>query len=371
MGAAPESLPRSANQPPAHQAALPDKGGAAWVRLLASSMQRNLLGLLLGSYTLAAFWPGPGLALRAVTLVEMPLFGERLPTTLPVLMLAFLLFNAGLAVRIVQLRDLFRRPLPLVLGLTLNLTLPVLYIIGATWLMCIWHPPEVDEVQDLLAGLALVASVPVAGSSTAWSQNADGDMPLSVGLVILSTLLAPLTGPLSLACLRPFAVGDYATALGTLSAAGGALLLVAGVVVPATTGLVSRQLLGEARAGRIKPALKSANIITLLLLNYANAAVSLPRLVHHPDWHFVSVVLLFATGLCLALFLGGWCLGRLLRVSRGRRISLMFGLGMTNNGTGLVLASLVLGEYPQVVMPIIVYNLIQHLVAGAAQRLVR
>jgi len=39
-------------------------------------------------------------------------------------------------------------------------------------------------------------------------------------------------------------------------------------------------------------------------------------------------------------------------------------LGMNNNGTGLVLASLVLVSYPRVMVPIIFYNLVQHLVAG-------
>jgi predicted Na+-dependent transporter len=53
-------------------------------------------------------------------------------------------------------------------------------------------------VQNILVGLALVASMPVAGSSTAWSQNTDGDMALSLGLVLLTTLLSPLTTPAAL-----------------------------------------------------------------------------------------------------------------------------------------------------------------------------
>lgn len=44
---------------------------------------------------------------------------------------------------------------------------------------------------------------------------------------------------------------------------------------------------------------------------------------------------------------------------------LMYGLGMNNNGTGLVLASLVLAAYPRVMVPIIFYNLVQHVVAGS------
>jgi BASS family bile acid:Na+ symporter len=59
--------------------------------------------------------------------------------------------------------------------------------------MAAWHSN--GEVQNILVGLALVASMPIAGSSTAWSQNASGDVTLSFGLVLGSTLLSPLTTP--------------------------------------------------------------------------------------------------------------------------------------------------------------------------------
>jgi bile acid:Na+ symporter, BASS family len=49
----------------------------------------------------------------------------------------------------------------------------------------------------------------------------------------------------------------------------------------------------------------------------------------------------------------------------------MYGLGMNNNGTGLVLAALVLTAYPRVMVPIIFYNLVQHLVAGGVQEVIR
>ena len=47
----------------------------------------------------------------------------------------------------------------------------------------------------------------------------------------------------------------------------------------------------------------------------------------------------------------------------------MFGLGMNNNGTGLVLASMALADHPRVMLPIIFYNLVQHLVAGVVDQL--
>jgi BASS family bile acid:Na+ symporter len=49
------------------------------------------------------------------------------------------------------------------------------------------------------------------------------------------------------------------------------------------------------------------------------------------------------------------------------KASLMYGLGMSNNGTGLVLAASV-GAPAEALLPVLVYNLVQHLVAAAVNR---
>ena len=49
----------------------------------------------------------------------------------------------------------------------------------------------------------------------------------------------------------------------------------------------------------------------------------------------------------------------------------MFRLGMNNNGTGMVLASIALADHPRAMLPIITYNLVQHLVAGSVAFLLR
>src|SRR5262249_56995640 len=75
-------------------------------------------------------------------------------------------------------------------------------------------------------------------------------------------------------------------------------------------------------------------------------------------------------GLCVLAFAVGWGTARLLGAGREQRIALMFALGMNNNGTGLVLASMALADHPRVMLPIIFYNMVQHLVAGAAYSLI-
>ena len=47
----------------------------------------------------------------------------------------------------------------------------------------------------MLVGLALVAAMPVANSSVAWCQNAQGNVALSLGLIVLTIVLCPIATP--------------------------------------------------------------------------------------------------------------------------------------------------------------------------------
>jgi BASS family bile acid:Na+ symporter len=256
----------------------------------------------------------------------------------------------------------------LVAGLSANLAFPIAFILVVTWGMRPWHNP--DEVQNILVGLALVAAMPIAGSSTAWSQNTDGDLALSLGLVLGSTLLSPVMTPLALHAVGWMASGDYASVLHGLASGGTGAFLAIGVIVPSFLGIGLRLAAGPARIEAAKPVLKLVNTLILLALNYANAAVSLPQAIAQPDLDFLAVTLGLVAGLCILAFAAGWTAAWLLGAGRDQRVSLMFALGMNNNGTGLVLASMALAGYPRVMLPIIFYNMIQHLVAGAANALV-
>ena len=333
---------------------------------LAHLVHEHFLWLLLGTYAVAALLPGPGLVIRHVSLGQVSLLGTATKLSLPMLMLAFLLSNAGLGVQVAQLRALWRSPVAPLAGLLANLAVPVAFILGVSLAMRPWHNP--DEVQVILVGLALIASMPIAGSSTAWSQNANGDLAMSLGLVLGSTLLSPLTTPLALHSVGFVTTGDYSEDLHELAASGAGGFLALTVIVPSLLGIAARLALGEARTAVLRPRLRLLNSAILLLLNYSNASLSLPQAVSEPDWDFLAAILAITVGLCSLGFGAGWAIARLLRVDDARRTSLMFGLGMNNNGTGLVLASMTLADHPRVMLPIIVYNLVQHLVAGVVDR---
>jgi BASS family bile acid:Na+ symporter len=334
---------------------------------LSHFVHKHLLGLMIGSYAVAACAPSLGLAIRDLSVGTVAMFGQSMRISLSMLMLALLLLNAGLGVKGEQVRAMVRRPNLLAAGLAANLLIPIAFILGVTHLLAGWH--NADEVQNILVGLALVASMPIAGSSTAWAQNADGELTLSLGLVLFSTLLSPLTTPLALHSVGLMASGDYAEDLHELAAGGTGMFLALCVLAPSLIGIGVRRTIGDARYTAAKPGLKLINSVILLVLNYSNASVSLPQAVADPDPDFLVVTLGIVVALCVLAFTAGWLISRSLKATPSQRASLMFGLGMNNNGTGLVLASLALADHPRVMLPIIFYNLVQHLVAGLVDRL--
>jgi BASS family bile acid:Na+ symporter len=286
---------------------------------------------------------------------------------LPALLLAFLLFNAGLGARFSALRNIRQSALLMGAGTLVNLAAPLLAILAVNFFLRFWHSPA--EFQNILTGMVLVASMPIAGSSTAWAQNAKGDLTVSLGLVLVSTALSPVTTPLLLRAGSWMTVGDWSRRLHELSSQGTGGFLLAYVLMPAVAGILTRLLVGDGRMQRIQPTIKIFNTAVLVLLCYMNAAVSLPRIVARPDADFLAVVLLVTIFLCIVMFGAGWLLARLLRLDPAQQAPLIFGLGMNNNGTGLVVAGGALADYPLVLLPILLYNLVQHVAAGLADRL--
>ncbi|VTU01435.1 Sodium Bile acid symporter family protein OS=Leptospira wolffii serovar Khorat str. Khorat-H2 GN=LEP1GSC061_0216 PE=4 SV=1: DUF4137 [Gemmataceae bacterium] len=319
-------------------------------------LHHHFLWLLAATYLLAAVCPGPGEAIRHTAVPNTEAVGV---ISLPMLLLALLLFNAGLAADTTDLAGLVRRPLTLLAGVAATVAVPLAVVAGLAAGLGWWHDP--DEARCLVAGLGVVAAMPVAGSSAAWSQQAGGSAALSLGLVIASTLLSPLTTPLALA-----AVGDGSRS--ALLGAGTVSFLVVGVVIPSVLGMTVRRLVGAEAIARVQPPLKTAGTVILLVLCYANATASLPSVIANPDWDYTALVVAAAGILCGSGFAAGWAVARLVGASGSQQRSLVFGLGMTNNGTGLVLAGAALSGMPAAILPVLTYNLIQHLFAGAVSR---
>ena len=336
---------------------------------LSQFFHRHFLWFLIGAYTVAAVAPGPGLWIRDVTFGDTTIFQTPIHMSLLLVLLAGLMFNAGLGVKTTHLHALVRKVWVLAAGLAANVLVPLAYIfIITTLVLSFWHNPQ--EAQHILVGLALVAAMPIAGASTAWAQNSNGNLALSLGLVLCSTLLSPLITPMVFYVFGELASEEYEQVLHGLADYGSATFLGLWVVLPSLLGLSVRLVAPEARLAAVMPHIKLINSVILLALNYSNAAVSLPKAIAEHDLDFLAITLGITAGLCVAAFSAAYWLSCLFKTDQAEQVSLMYGLGMNNNGTGLVLASLALGSFPRIMVPIIFYNIVQHLVAGAVHHLI-
>ncbi len=331
--------------------------------VLVRFIHRYLIWIIVSSYIGAAVFPVFGIWIRNMNLGSVSTFHGELVLSLPLIMLASLLFNAGLGVRATELKQLLHKPWVLSCGVFGNVATPLVFVITISLAMRFWHNP--DEAQQVLVGLALVASMPIAGASTAWAQNTNGNLALSLGLVLATTILSPLLTPAVLHAVGFVTTGDYSDDLHELAANGVVSFLGIWVVLPSLIGILTHWVVGEHRIAAVMPYLKVINYCVLILLNYSNASLTLPNVVFKPDVDFLVIILVIVTALCITSFASGYFIAHVFQADRKETVSLMFGLGMNNNGTGLVIASLALADHPQVMLPIIFYNLIQHLVASS------
>ncbi len=328
--------------------------------------QRRLLYLLIATYVLGLLVPRAGLALRGVRVGRVFAFGDAGVVTLADrLMLGGLLIVAGLGVRFDALARVARAPVTAIAGIVANTIYPIVFTgpRSNAALLTMW--PEWDEAQSILVGLAMIGAMPIAGASTAWSQNAEGNVALSLGLVWLSTLVSPLLTPVGLHAIGLVTGGDYSEDLHELAGAGAGAFVVLVVLAPSLVGLLLRAVLPRQAVTRAMPVLEVAQSReSSCVLNYSNAAAALPQLIRDPDWDFLALVVLIAGTMCAGAFMLGWLLPRWLHAPRGDQLAMTFGIGMNNNGTGLVLAAAALADHPLVLVPIIIYNLAQQIVAG-------
>ncbi|MFE3649751.1 bile acid:sodium symporter family protein [Streptomyces sp. NPDC059152] len=337
----------------------PDRG-----RHLLARAQRHLTWAMPLAYVAAAVVPGAGQWARNLPCGTLPLPVGPTTLTPQTLLLGYVLFTAALQVRTRELTVLLRRPGLLAAGTAANTALPllVLTLLAGTFLLL----PDADGGSGLLTGLALIAAMPVAGGATVWGTRAGGNHTLVVGLVMSSTLLSPLTIPLTLAGASAVTSGDYSAALARMAQVSGGALAATGVVAPCLAGLAVRAALPERRAAAALPWLKLLALAAALTLTYLNACGAFADLIARPRPALLTLATLAAAVMCAASFLLGWCLARALKAAHADAVALTFTSGMNNSSAGAVLATTRFPDHPHVLLPILAYSLLQKVLAGYA-----
>jgi BASS family bile acid:Na+ symporter len=279
------------------------------------------------------------------------------------MLLAVMLFVAALYTDLNQARVVSQHPFVLLCGLTAVWLGPALLVLAAGWIM----PPAIggQSTAGLLVGFALVASMPVANSSIGWTQSADGNLGLGLALVVVSILLSPWITPNLLSFLGMSLAESKHDSEALVNQFSGVFFIV-WVILPTAAGFACRYLLSPDRVEKARAWLTLASAAALLLLNYINSVLALPKAYGSPASLLVATTIL-ATSLAAIGILLGWMIACLFGLRPETRTALMFGLSMKHTGLALILAGSVLSNQPLAILLIVLATLTQHLLAGVVQ----
>lgn len=106
------------------------------------------------------------------------------------ILLGVIMFGMGLTLKLSDFSIVFRKPIPVIIGVLAQFVIMPLVAFG---IAVIFQLPS-----ELAAGLVLVGACPGGTASNVMVYLAKGDVPLSVAMTSISTLLAPLLTPVIL-----------------------------------------------------------------------------------------------------------------------------------------------------------------------------
>lgn len=258
---------------------------------------------------------------------------------------AFLTFSGSLSSNFYDLKQAALRPLPLLICmLVLHVILPAAAV-GAG------HLFFADDAETR-TGLILAFLIPTGVVSFMWVSMYKGNSALTLSIILLDTLLAPIIVPIGL----ELAVGT-SVHMDAWAMIRGLLMM---VVLPALAGTsLNHFTRGQAKqrlSAPLSPFAKTGLMIVIMI----NSSVAAPYLDHF-HWKLVWI-LMTVFGLAFCSYRIGWMLAKSFHWDNDIVISLTFNCGMRNISAGAVLA--VTYFAPAVSIPVIVCTLFQQLLAS-------
>ncbi|WP_134687192.1 bile acid:sodium symporter family protein [Brevibacillus migulae] len=257
---------------------------------------------------------------------------------------AFMTFAGSLGSNLREVGGVLARPLPILATLlVLHFVMPFLaWVVGH-----FMYPLD----QATITGLVLATAIPTGITSMLWVSLYKGNLPLTLSIIVLDTLLSPF--------LVPFILSTLIGSKVELDIWG----MMKGLFFMIGLPSVIAMLLNQGTKGKVKswsPRLAPFSKIGVIAVVAINSSVVAPYL-HHPDQKliYLSLVVLL---LMIVGYVLGWGVGKWGRWGKETEIALTFNCGMRNTNAGAVLA--VTYFPPLVALPVVFGIIFQQLLAS-------
>jgi predicted Na+-dependent transporter len=228
--------------------------------------------------------------------------------------------SGALKLRVRDLGLAVTNPLPIILFfLSAHVLMPLGVMLASGFIF--------NGDADIVSGYVLLYAVPTAVTGFIWTSVFRGDPALSLALILLDTILAPIVVP-----------GTVRILLGTkvaLDMTGIAVSLVLMVVVPTIIGVALNELSRGAVPRAANPYLGPFSKLCIVLVISANSAAVASQI--HPEnprvWLIGAMCIVFST----SGFICGKIIGLLGKENRARQATLIFGVGLHNTSAAMTL----------------------------------
>lgn len=252
------------------------------------------------------------------------------------------MFGMGLTISATDFKAVFTHPKEIIIGCVAQYSIMPL----AAWALSVLLklPP------DLAVGVILVGCCPGGTASNVITYIAGGDVSLSVGMTIVSTLLAPIMTPL----LTYWLAGAWVD----VSLMAMVLSVVKVILIPVLLGVVVHKLLG-ATMQKISALVPLISVVAIVMIIAGIVANNVEKI--------FSCGLLVLGVVILHNFLGmalGLLASKRFRVDRDKATAIAIEVGMQNSGLAVSLATANFAANPLATLPGAIFS-VWHNISGS------
>lgn len=256
--------------------------------------------------------------------------------------LGVIMFGMGLTIKLDDFRAIFSRPKEVVIGAVAQYTImPVI-----AWLLC----KVMNLPADLALGVILVGCCPGGTASNVITYIAGGDVALSVGMTIVSTLAAPL--------MTPFLVYVLAGAWVEVSFWAMVLSVVKVILIPVLLGVFFRSLAGE-HVDKVSDVMPLVSVVAIVMIIGGIVAVNAEKIVSCGVLVLGVVAIHNFCGMML-----GFLAAKIFHVEYSRTTAIAIEVGMQNSGLAVSLAAANFAANPLATLPGAIFS-VWHNIAGS------
>jgi bile acid:Na+ symporter, BASS family len=258
---------------------------------------------------------------------------------------AVMTFTGSLRSNFHDLKKVFQHPLPLLVALlTLHLVMPLIAFGTGT---LFFH-----DDPYIVTGLILAFVIPTGITSLLWVTIYQGNVVLTLSIILVDTLLSPIIVPAMLQWL----VGS-SVEMDVVAIMNGLLWM---IVIPSLLGMITNQYLEKSKTEKLTATLSPFSKLGIGAVVAINSSGIAPY-VTKVDTRLLSIIVVVFL-LALAAYGIGWISGKMLKTKRSTTISMMYNSGMRNISAGAVIA---ITYFPApVAIPVIVGMLFQQVLAS-------